>query len=112
MKVSFDDFLNESIDIYPLEDVKNDLDKLDIHVNEFVDKKEQFKVNFEIRAHYYTFYVWKSRVSKTEVDYAVVFGDTDDFGDNINTSSLLNRDISRYILSIIFSLLRYWVDKY
>jgi hypothetical protein len=98
----FQEFINESIDIYTMDELESN--GVYIEVREETDKS--MEALFSVSGYFYKF-----KIMSTGLPF-LAFGNSDDFGQELEMDNLLNRDISRFVLSIVFSLLRYWVDKY
>jgi len=98
----FQEFINESIDIYTMDE----LESKGVYIEIKEESPKSLRVLFSVSGYYYMVLALP-----TEVPF-VAFGNSDDFGENIELEELLNRDISRFALSVVFSVLRYWTDKF
>ena len=99
------DLLNEIIDIYSPEE----LNSKDIEYNIERESPTRFRVNMQYKDQYYTLTILPLFNPKRP---NINFGNTNENGENLNLTQLLNSPYSSRILAAIFGLIRYWVDKY
>ena len=100
--IKFLKILNESIDIYPL-------DKLDSFANItiYTENADGFEVSFSPKN---SPNKYQLSIYKIDEYYEVQFGIVEK--GMIKTSVLVNDNFTLSVLSIVFSLLRYYIDEY
>ena len=100
--IKFLKILNESIDIYPL-------DKLDSFANIIIytENADGFEVSFSPKN---SPNKYQLSIYKIDEYYEVQFGIVEK--GMIKTSVLVNDNFTLSVLSIVFSLLRYYIDEY
>ena len=99
------DLLNEIIDIYSPEE----LNSKDIEYNIEIDYPSRFRASLKYKDHHYALTILPLFNPKRP---NINFGNTNENGENLNLTQLLNSPYSSRILAAIFGLIRYWVDKY
>ena len=100
--IKFLKILNESIDIYSL-------DKLDSFANIIIytENADEFRVSFSPKN---SPNKYQLSIDKIDEYYEIQFGVMD--RGRVKTGVLVNDNFTLSVLSIVFSLLRYYVDEY
>lgn len=80
-----------------------------VDVTIFNESSKRMRVGFNINDKFYCVYISPLFNPKIPV---ISFGNTDGEYKNLNLNKLLNSTNANYILAIIFSIIRWWVDKY
>jgi hypothetical protein len=102
--IKLTNLLNEIMDLYNFQD----LDRVGIKYKIEEDTSNSFKVKLEYKGNYYFL-----RINPTFGGILTInFGNTNENYGELNLSKLLNSPHSSMILSAIFGLIRYWVDKW
>ena len=97
--------IKEVVDILPIQD----LEKNGISYSIEIENARKFEATLEYKESYYILSILPIYNQKTPT---INFGSTDSNYFNINLSKLTKSPYSLKILSAIFGLIRYWVDKY
>jgi hypothetical protein len=97
--------LKEIIDIYS----PDELSSKEIEYNIERESSKRFRVTLKYKDQYYVLTILPLFNPKRP---SINFGSTDEKYENLNLNQLLNSQYSSRILSAIFGLIRYWVDKY
>lgn len=98
----YDELLNESIDLYSLEILKSKNINLLINRNRY----DRFESNFVLNSIRYNLFIEPI----DDVVPSIFFGDIKTDG-LLNLYELNNKNYSAYVLGIVFSLLRLWVNQ-
>lgn len=97
--------INESIDIFPL----NHFIENGVQITIFEESRLRCRIGFIVNGKYYTVYI--SPIFSPKIPN-ISFGNTDEKYGNLNLNKLQNSADAPYILSIVFSIIKYWIDKY
>ena len=102
--IKLTNLLKEIIDIYSPEELKSK--GIEYRIDR--DSPKRFRVELKYKDQHYLLTILPLFTPIPVIS----FGNTDENYDNLNLSQLLNSPYSSRILAAIFSLIRYWVDKY
>lgn len=98
----YNEILNESIDLLDI----NKLESSDISLRILINTVERFESEFTINSMRYNIFI-----SPTDGHVPSIFFGNYDENNKLNLHKLIEKNYSIRVLSVIFSLIRFWVDK-
>ncbi len=101
----FKTLIIESIDIFSLDYFR----KNGVQITIFEESHRRCRIGFIVNNKYYIVYI--SPIFSTKIPN-ISFGNTNQEYENLNLNKLQNSPNVNHILSIIFSIIRYWIDKF
>lgn len=96
-------YLKEIVDIYDIRNLPKGVTNLDIKT----ENRLKFFVDFIYKDTPYSIFITNLKYNYP----TVLFGNREE-GGRLNATELLNVPESKVVLSVVFSLLKYWLEKY